>query len=752
MSESKISSDLQAYTPEAVPPTLEYNGPVEISIDCAANSGLSNAWILGIDSVVVISKKYLVDNVAPNISIISSPPTSTLVWSYVSNDYDCSSLSIVYQVIAKSGSLQSDPLTITAVIPYGDTTIVTNQAAVQTVQTVCRDEDYDPDNLQLRYKMDKPKLIRANCPNPNFTIQYTDEETNTGVPCTTNYTTIERTWSVDPSSSSCPIPSVTQGQIITLGGQDSDDLDFSVSNKTYELSNEPGHGKAIFNVDDILNSSSIVGACEDTLCEVTTSPADPFTNNTMLTCSDLGDHIVTITGKSDAGSTVTKQVTVSVTDPHPPVAKALVSYKPVDLDTTEAANIQVTDSDFGFGNVSDIFSWSDNCGVSAKLKRNDTNEDCSENGSVCAFSCSDTYGGGPFGVVLEVKDSSGNTDMTETSIQVIDAADRDGDNLRDCAEKLIYFTDPDQPDNVYRLGNEPTDGKSLPVTYAVRPPSKELVLVDSSTKLPSSSTLPSSCSGETLLDTIYEYDESIMDFTSACPSGFFKEVNATFMDLGSTTPVEVRLLPSYFDVKGKSVAKSSKVGSEHTASKLLRAKEVPSDRYFSYQYLTNSSASIYAKTISQPIIKVTLRCRSKAPFKEDTYGVLFLRISNEYPSCIGQENPLQDTKCEGGLELAGQAFIGSAQGEDCPEKGPGKRKGRGKDKLRRRKKSCVLNKEGDLCASEYIKEDKYCLEGCTWTEGLYIGTTDDDNVTNKKKNGGRAKAVKSTKVPLCCRS
>jgi hypothetical protein len=669
---------------------------------------------------------------------------------------------------------KSDPIDINAVLYYGTFTL--ENGPPTSIQTRCDSTKYGvedlEDNKSLKFFQDidtfKPALNLENCPSPYFYLEPDEDSViNEGEPCTTNYTQIQRKWNLRTHDTSCELPFQVQTpffqQTITLGGLTYGEPGmpalpatptFELQAVNYFLSNERDNGSAIFELDDVLDPGSISDECG--ICNIETTLAD----ESVLGCDQVGLNTASVTITNLIGIKVTKDATVKVFDEHPPVSQPKIPFPDVDLDLTEHASVSPHDID------DDSY---DNCGIADRsLSRlsGAFNDACRIGGDACDFSCSDTYGGGPFDVYLTVTDPSGNTAQNSTSIKVLDSSDRDGDGFYDCAESLLFFTDPDEPDKAYAIDTAP-DSENLPAVFPYRPAKKD----------PWKNKDP--CAGEEIMGTIYELKgdgtmaPSSGSGSSYCPTGHLDFIEAQVVwpwiqqdsgvDSGSKVAVK-----AFADTQDQEKLElEGKLFDVDKKQNLLKAKKVPEKSYFTRLVLTDTEAAMYARQVSQPIVRVTVRCHSKkkSPKKtSDPPGMLFFRLSADHPACPGRKGErVQDVICPGGLTVAD--YDGLRNAPACHAVGdtgtlrkrklkPQKLKNKPKTlkndidedlgvdyyitKSGKKESTCVLDRMGGFCRKDFIVEKRFCMNEC-------INYDDKDVMLGKGLESDQ-------EYPVCCKA
>jgi hypothetical protein len=420
-----------------------------------------------------------------------------------------------------------------------------------------------------------------------------------------------------------------------------------VESVTYNLSNDTNNGHAVFHFADFFDEGNAMDTCKT--CSINIS--SPFNDGERLDCNDIGAYEVKVSVRNDEGMETSATVEIHVVDPHPPVVTPKKYVMEVLLGKDESAIISMKD-----------FVFYDNCKISDKYLSRDTDaygSVCAGNGKTCKLSCADTYGGSPFSVTFTVTDSSGLQSSATAQFKVIDASDRDEDGLPDCAESLIFFTDPDIADRVYAVDGRLPDGETLSPIFPWHP-------------------VESKCARADVLGTVIELrsdnDDGGKNERSGiarrkCPYGKLKVLSADvtwpwitpadevdsgyLIDSGEKTAIErfngrqrIELPEGLFSVD--------------THNQLI-AEALSKTREHLRLLLTSERSAIYARQTSQPVVQINLSCTAY-PSKPMT-GVLFLRLSADHQ--CGSGTPLEE-QCRGGITVGG--YDGYVEDDPrCPE-------------------------------------------------------------------------------------
>ena len=309
-----------------------------------------------------------------------------------------------------SGKL-SEPITVHATLPYGDT--VLEETTVESIQTIC---DSDPvgvddleDNQVLKFMMDvdslSPKLRNDNCRSPFLYLTSSDSVQKEGLPCTTDYKTIKREWSLLSHDSNCLDADLatTQfpDQVITVGGfvmpatgSPATPI-FQLQDRNYVLPNER-EATIASDVTDYYRD----GAVPFSQCGICDVDGIVYSHPEDWVCSEVGFNTISVTVLNNVGISVTMTATAQVIDDKPP--NMFTKDHTVFLNRfgwlPEEDVVTVADVDDG--------SW-DNCGIELEV------------GPTPVYQCNDE---GPQTVTLSAVDPSLNTNSMTQIVMVDDSA------------------------------------------------------------------------------------------------------------------------------------------------------------------------------------------------------------------------------------------------------------------------------------------------------------------------------------------
>jgi len=215
------------------PPSLAFQGSNDrmliVSWDSCStgedSSGLQEAWTFGQSSIIEKVKEYLLSEISFHVSVdeLLTVKSFSYIWSIATADFTCSEFQVALELqVSDSGGRRSEPLYFDVHIPYGHPTIEKAANSSLSEATRCHDDPIDAFNLQ-QYGLAIPEIADVNCASPFLDLDSEDLFQDTGILCTTSYSSFRRVWSLVSTRSECGLPggsdTVTLTQTVVLGGR-----------------------------------------------------------------------------------------------------------------------------------------------------------------------------------------------------------------------------------------------------------------------------------------------------------------------------------------------------------------------------------------------------------------------------------------------------------------------------------------------------------------------------------------------------
>jgi hypothetical protein len=321
----------------------------------------------------------------------------------------CDRLEWTFNVTATDITGESNPVEIETFIMFGNPEI---GGAPTEIQTRC---DSTPSGVQALEENSvllsdsgvdtfTPALSVDNCPSPYLFLK-PDENSDVkeGVPCTTDYTTFRRNWSLLTREPECAVPTQQNPvftQRITLGGLTIDGIPstpmFELQDFSYDLPNIRVATVAT-QVSDFYRGG-VAPADECGICN--DPPGIVYSHPQNFECSEVGVNPVDVTVLNNIGVSVTKSARAFVSDNFPTnmITKAHTVFLNKFGSLAEGDRVTVEDIDDG--------SW-DNCGIRTRVV-----------GPTPIYQCGDE---GPQTTRLKIVDVNDNGNFQDETVTVDDS-------------------------------------------------------------------------------------------------------------------------------------------------------------------------------------------------------------------------------------------------------------------------------------------------------------------------------------------